>query len=243
MTTFDPLKVIQEYFMIQIAATESLKEAFYHLRYEIFCQEFGFESESACNHQLETDVFDANAIHALLFHKISKKLVGGIRVILPSHSNALVALPFEAFTDDCFLPQQTHIQHYGEASRLAVHPEFRRRRLDGKHASGINSQIAIVSEREFPVVGLSMMLMGVQLANLLQLESLYAMMEPKLSGVMHGYGIHFHQIGQLANYHGERAPYALNPHETLTTIHPSLSQLLTFIGEELGKNMPAKRIA
>lgn len=243
MANLDPLKILREYFYIQVATTDELKKELYHFRYQIFCKEFGFEAESACPNQLEIDAYDTTALHAMLYHKLSNRLVGGLRILFPNCKEAPQSLPFEAFADDEQLPEKSNIVHFGEASRLAVHQDFRRRRFDGQHVTGINTKIALVTEREFPVVGLSMMIMGVALGNILQFEKLYAMMEPKLNQVMQGYGINFQQIGQLANYHGERAPFALEPSESLDTIHPNLAPLLRYVIDELDANLSDQRIA
>lgn len=243
MANFDPLKILREYFYIQVATSDEQKRELYHFRYQIFCKEFGFEAESACPNQLETDAYDPTALHVMLYHKLSNTLVGGLRILSPNCKEAPQSLPFEAFADNSLLPEQYNIVNFGEASRLAVHQDFRRRRFDGQHVTGINTKIAMVTEREFPVVGLSMILMGVALGNILQFEKLYAMMEPKLNKVMQGYGINFQQIGQLANYHGERAPFALEPSEVLDTIHPNLQSLLRYMIDELDVYLSDKRIA
>jgi len=248
MTHFNPLKNLTDNFTLKIADTDDLKIQEYHFRYHIFCQEFHFESTETCPNQLEQDIYDEQAVHLQIYQNNTSALVGSIRLALPSkQSKNQLILPFEQFAENAFLPEQNaNIRTYAEASRLAVHPDYRRRRYDGQHASGINTDIVFANyypERYFPVVAISMMLGSVTLANIIELDRLYAMMEPKLNHVLAGYGIHFKQIGHIANYHGERAPFIMDPKEIMNTIRPDLAEMLQYIRDELSTALPQKKIA
>ena len=123
---------------------------------------------------------------------------------------------------------------------LAVHPDYRRRRYDGQHTSGINTDVAFAQyypDRYFPLVAISMMLGSVALANILELDRLYAMMEPKLNLVLAGYGICFNQIGHITNYHGERAPFGMDPKQINKTVRPDLAELLQYLHENLNNTL------
>jgi len=247
MTHYNPLQNLMDNFTLRIADTEDLKIQEYHFRYHIFCQEFHFEREENCPNQLEQDIYDEQAIHLQIYQNNTSSLVGSIRLALPSkQNNSQPMLPFERFSESAFLPENNNIKLFAEASRLAVHPDYRRRRYDGDHASGINTDIVFANyypERYFPVVAVSMMLGSICLANIIKLERLFAMMEPKLNHVLANYGIYFKQIGYVTNYHGERAPFVMIPEEISNTIRPDLAEMLHYIHSELSTEILQKKIA
>jgi N-acyl amino acid synthase of PEP-CTERM/exosortase system len=234
MTEFNPLDTLTKHFTLKIADNDELKMQEYHFRYHIFCKEFHFESEAHCHNQLEKDIYDEGSTHLQIYQNSTSALVGSIRLV---QADELI-LPFEKYAEENFLPaQDPAIQIYAEASRLAVHPDYRRRRYDGQHVSGINTDETFAKyypARYFPLVAISMMLGSVALANILKIDRLYAMMEPKLNHVLAGYGIYFDQIGHVANYHGERAPFGMDPKQIDQTVRPDLAELLQYLYGNLG---------
>lgn len=252
MLAINPLKVLREYFNIEIVTADALKEKLYRFRYQVFCQEYQFEKEEDCPNQQERDIYDESAIHCIISHRASNEIVGCIRLILPdSEQNTKASkliLPFESYIDSEFSPENHKpLFRYGEISRLAVHKNFRRRKQDGQNISGVNMDLLVehglIPDRNYPIVSIAMMLSGAALGRIHQLEYLYAMMEPKLSYVLSHYGIYFSQVGKLTNYHGERAPYRVETYSIWDTIRPELHPTLDFLYDSLGEYTAQKRIA
>lgn len=253
MLAINPLKVLRQYFNIEIATSEALKDRLYHFRYQVFCQEYRFEREEDCANQQERDIYDDSAIHCIISHRASNEIVGCIRLILPTalqnmKESTSLLLPFEKYTDADFLPENTKpLLRYGEISRLAVHKNFRRRQHDGQNAAGANMELLVerglIPDRNYPIVSIAMMLSGAALGRIHQVDYLYAMMEPKLSYVLSHYGIYFSQVGKLTNYHGERAPYRVETYSIWDSIRPELKPTLDFLHDSLGEYAAQKRIA
>src|ERR1043165_7041228 len=73
-----------------------LKQAL-SLRYQVYCLERNFEDAAQYPDRLETDDFDAQSVHGVLFYRPWDKAVGTIRLILPQ--DGLTPLPFHAILD------------------------------------------------------------------------------------------------------------------------------------------------
>lgn len=240
----NPVNQLNRYFDVELAKSDIMKERGYHFRYEIFCKEFHFEEESDCPNQKECDYFDKDAEQCFLLSKQNHEILGTIRLI----RSIARPCPFEAFLD----PKRFDMRLlkslcYGEASRLAVHPNFRRRQFDGQNVTGTNTELlnkyGYIPDRNCPLVALSMMLSGVIMAKLKDLDVLFAMMEPKLNTVLAHYGIHFEQVGDLTDYHGPRAAFVLDPIAVWDTLNPDLKPLLHYLFDCLTQQPSNRQIA
>jgi N-acyl amino acid synthase of PEP-CTERM/exosortase system len=257
------------YFSLKIANDITTLEKIYKLRYQVFCEEFKFEDENKFTNNLETDIYDNNSIHALLEHKQSGLSAGCVRVILPvsinTHNHPQIKLPFEHHCFDKFKPENLDSPNikYGEASRLAVSKDFRRRFQDAKNYSGIkepsikefksNPDTAgssrngahYIKDRQFPFVSIAMILTGAVISKLAELEYTYIMVEPKLAKAMSNYGIFFQQVGNIVDYHGQRAAFRIRVADIWETINPVLVGLLIYIESilDVGESLGAVRVS
>lgn len=230
------VEMFKDYFTIRMAQSyEDLKRIF-ELRYRVFCEEFQFEEQSQCPNHQEADEFDNFSIEAYLIHALTKETSGCIRLILPNHKSP--PLPFEAFSDPQYLPDSR--VSFGEVSRLTVAKNFRRRQWDGHLPSGLTEKVSELGHvgRSFPLPAISMMFTGAALSRLLLLDYAFAMMEPKLAFAMSSYGIRFTQVGEITQYHGQRAPYRIDPLEIWQTVNPDLKPLLNFIYFKISQQIP-----
>ena len=66
----------------EIAVNDSQRIEAHRLRYEIYCEDRGYENSAAFSDGLEKDEFDANSIHGLVRHKHSNQVAGVVRLIL-----------------------------------------------------------------------------------------------------------------------------------------------------------------
>lgn len=227
MNEYDLIDIFHQYFEVKIAYQANELESIFRLRYDVFCEEFKFEEEVDCPNQLEMDSYDLQSIEAYLLHQDDKKVSGCVRLILPKDKGPI--LPFAHYTQQEFQPEEC--LKFAEVSRLTVAKDFRRRKWDGHIPAGVSSQVSQLGKigRNFPLPAISMMFCGASLARIHLMDYAYAMMEPRLAYAMSHYGIHFEQVGELVDYHGERAAYRVNPLEIWQTIKPELKPLLNFI--------------
>ena len=65
------------------ARTPALKEEVYKLRFQVYCNETGFEDPAACPDGLEKDEFDEQSIHYLIRHRTTDRYAATTRLILP----------------------------------------------------------------------------------------------------------------------------------------------------------------
>lgn len=126
----------KQYFNVSYATTKEQCMHAYHIRYQVYCKEFKYEREEDCSDQLEQDEYDDQSFHCLLIHKPSKTAVGCVRLIRPSPKGQISLLPFEHCCQGAVDKQKMDISRlerssFGEISRLAVLPAFRRRKSDG----------------------------------------------------------------------------------------------------------------
>src|SRR4051794_23392267 len=61
--------IYDSYFEITLAETDEQRQAAFRLRYEVYCVEHPYEDPQRNPSGMETDQFDAAALHAVLTHR------------------------------------------------------------------------------------------------------------------------------------------------------------------------------
>lgn len=209
-----------EHFRLVQALDPSQKEAAFHIRYQVYCKEFGFKSEQECPGQIEQDNYDTHSRQCLLIHKSTGLPAGCVRLVMARRDHPEVLLPFEVVTSeelfrDVADPDQYDRLKSGEISRLIVPAMFRRRDDDdpspvsfaGMEKSRLGNRI------NFPLVPVGLFVAAIALGRINGLERLYAMMEPRLSGILARFGFEFVQIGKEIDYRGFRGPFMIDLNE------------------------------
>ena len=210
-------KNFDKYFDIRLANTEALKKIVYKIRYDVYCAELGWEEN--CPVDVEKDIYDEYSVYCLLEHKRTKKFAGCIRLITASKTNLL---PFEvnckaAIDTGIIDPSKLNRFEIGEISRLAVSADYRKRKNDKIYSfSNENEEQVQISEhmqeeewRYFPSIAIGLYLSSLAYADLLRLEYVFVMMEPKLSRHLRRCGIVFEKGGKQIDYHGLRGLFYL----------------------------------
>ncbi len=196
-----------EYFETKIADTRALVEIAHGLRYQVYCLERKFENPAEHADCLETDAFDAHAIHGLLLHRPTKQAIGTVRMIMPQ-SGVKDSLPImHLLKDDGIeLASRAVLERTVEISRFAISKEYRRRKTDQNEEGMSESQLRRETMREGNLACLS--LIQFLLSQSTKHGVLYwaAVMEPKLLRMLATMGIHFTSIGSLVMHHGLRQP-------------------------------------
>ncbi|WP_440906460.1 acyl-homoserine-lactone synthase (plasmid) [Catenovulum sp. SX2] len=103
-----------QFFKIRFANTNDMPQIF-KLRYQIYCEELGYFPNLA-KKRLETDEYDSDAIHCVIEHKLTGKIVGCMRVV----KSNLSRLPLSTY-----LPHVKLKERDIEISRVAVDPQYR----------------------------------------------------------------------------------------------------------------------
>jgi N-acyl amino acid synthase of PEP-CTERM/exosortase system len=70
------IAVYGKYFSVVLADTPMLMEEVYRLRYQVYCNEQGFERPDDHASGLETDGYDHHSVHAALIHRDTGQVCG-----------------------------------------------------------------------------------------------------------------------------------------------------------------------
>ena len=124
--------MFDEHFEVFLADTVEGKKEHYKLRYQVYCEEMGYEEKNIFADQQEKDFWDRKAVHFLIRHKETKQWVGAMRMVFKQGNK----LPFQEF---CSLPssEDKNITEI-EISRLCLVKEIRKRKTDQEPPLGLN---------------------------------------------------------------------------------------------------------
>lgn len=119
-------------FKIIEADTNELREQAFRLRYGVYYADQRFENQAEDPANIEKDAFDDRAIHHLMVHVPSNKVIGTVRVLLPKTSNPLESFEVQQNCTHPLLENEDRTQHLCEISRLCMAASFRKRPGDGR---------------------------------------------------------------------------------------------------------------
>jgi len=186
------------------------------LRYQVYVNEWGFESPVDHPEGLEYDDFDDHSVHIYACGDDGSQVIGTVRMIL----NSPLGFPIERHFDIQCLPPGIDRDAVAEISRLAVSKEFRRRAIDRKIFGAERfapNQIPsfMLNGRDFRRHCEHALVRGLYIAlyrdsKAREITHWYAVMAKGLYTILKRWGIAFVQIGQERDYHGLRAPYLVN---------------------------------
>jgi len=148
----------------------------------------------------------------------------------------------------------------GEISRLAVQAKYRRRSgelgspngMDAPTPSRVELQRPMITDtahaistlpnitwtpesqrRLFPHIAPILYFTGAAMALREGLSMAFVMMEPRLARHLRRYGILFHQVGDIVEYHGRRGPFRIDREDLFDHLSPRMHELLAVIEEDL----------
>jgi N-acyl amino acid synthase of PEP-CTERM/exosortase system len=229
----------QRYFSVKFAVTPKQKQQVYHIRYRVYCDEFGYEPADRFPDEMERDSYDEHALHCLIVHR-SGMPAGCVRLVPAHGDSSKFPLPFEQFCGESL--DQGFIDSLGlernsvcEISRLAVDGAFRRRsgealtRFGEVDAMDCSRQ----EQRTFSLIAVAGFLAATALTELTGRTSVFAMMEPFLPRLLKRSGILFQRAGRDINYHGIRAPYFITTQSALDNMRSDLKELYDAILKQI----------
>jgi N-acyl amino acid synthase of PEP-CTERM/exosortase system len=216
----------QDYFDMVPATTDSLMEAVYRLRYQVFCRETGFEKAEQFPDGLERDEYDAHSEHYLIRHRKTGVYAATTRLILPDPDDADRLFPVERHCrlDRSDLLDKIPRNRLAEVSRFCVSGYFKRRPGEPGTLAGIGPQRRyhyLVSEderRTWPHLTLALIACLHKINVRHGTTHWYALIEPSLFRLLGFLGINFTSIGPLTDYHGKRQPCIIQVPEYLDRV-------------------------
>ncbi len=228
--------LFHRYFRVVAATTDALRDEVFRIRYDVYCDELGWEGTDIHPDGRERDEYDDHALHCLLLHKPSNTYAGCVRLVHVPDAEPQRVLHFETacqghLYDDVYRPIASDRLAIGEISRLAVRSRFRRRENE-KHAP--EGQVPDARDNADPRRKAPPIAMGLYLAAAcsgLQAgkQGVFALMEPRLARRLRGYGIRFRQVGEGIEHKGIRAPFYIGREDLYGGLVPRVRGFLDVV--------------
>ena len=245
MNLVDPY---HEFFKMVIADSDDLKKQAFQLRYNVYCEELGWEDAAKFPDHLETDEFDNWSDHCLLYHKGSQDYAGTVRLVKTDAAHPERGIPLMQhydgeFWDTPFHPNNLPLGSYGEISRLALLSTFRKRAGERQTPDGQGKELFQWNHserRKFPHVALGLYLSAATAGLAHGMNGVYAMMEPRLVRHLRFAGITFEQVGEPVQFRGTRAPFYISKQSLKKNLVKPLRGLLYAIADDLQVDLKRK---
>ncbi|MCK4842100.1 MAG: PEP-CTERM/exosortase system-associated acyltransferase [Methylococcales bacterium] len=229
----DILDNFNQYFEMIPALSDELKEEVYKLRFQVYCNETGFEDPALCPKNMEHDEYDDNSIHYLIKHRTSKSYAATTRLIMPDDDNIDKLLPIEQHTciEDYEILKGIPRENIAEVSRFCVSNKFKRRI---NFLTGIGTEepkeVSLKEKITFPHITLALIACLIKASDEQHITYWFAIMEPALLRFLSIVGIRFTDIGPVIEYHGKRKPCVIKISDLLDGVlqkNESLWNMLT----------------
>jgi len=220
------------YFDIALATTEAQKRATYHIRYRVYCEEFGYEPRERFPDQAETDEYDDHSLACLITHRASGLPAGCVRLVPALEHEPLPLEKYCRQSLDREFIEALNLQRSSlcEISRLAVDGAFRRRSgEDASRFGEVNTFCSPQERRTFPMIAVAAFLASTALTEVSGRTKVLAMMEPFLPRLLQRSGIVFQRAGRDMEYHGLRAPFFITTQDALEHMKPELKEFYDLI--------------
>ncbi len=209
--------MFDEHFEAVLADTEEARSIHYRIRYQVFCEETGYEDRKSFPDRLEKDAYDKNAVHFIVRHRATGKWIAAMRLVL----GCFGTLPAERVCKDLDTRLISQLNHdaVAEISRLCMVEEFRRRRhegffpyevIDGR--TGARS-LPNKERRKEPEILLGLLRALYSWSSRNGIEHCFFLIAPSLARVIRRLNINLQEIGSPCEHRGMRIPYVADIEE------------------------------
>ncbi len=234
-----------QYFEIILANTKALKETSYHLRYQVYSEEFGWLQQDS--NKMEVDEFDHYSVPLLLKHRRTNQYAGTLRLVIPPPHAPESNLPFEiAYSKYLWKhvvdPSKLERGSFGEISRLAIPKNFRRRKGEEKAPEGNieNNPLTNFDEDEkrfFPFIGIGLYLgLTATIAACNQPQS-FGVFETQLAARFNLLGFSCIQCSDEIEHYGKRALYYFRNEDLSFKNNPQIHELYETIEKSINRQL------
>lgn len=213
--------MFDDHFEVFLADTRKSKEINYSIRYQVYCEEMGFENKDDFPLKLEFDEYDNCATHFIVRHKYTGAWVGAMRLIFKNNQ----LLPLEKICSLDELIDNSDSYQSVELSRLCLVKEIRRRVIDIDPPHGItndSNQVADTDKVKF-FYNHHRMSRGI-IWGLLRaatkygyhnnIQNCFFLTTNALARIIRKGGLTMLNIGAPCYHNGERYPFKMNVVET-----------------------------
>ncbi len=225
------------YFEVMPATTPALREAAFNVRHRVYCEDLGWEPVRA--DRMETDEWDANALHLVLRSRELNEFVGCVRLLRVPPQAPETLLPFEQACQET-LDHRTlellDIPRMGmaEVSRLAVDGRYRRRAHERNRPAAISDDdYGKFTRPRFPYIPVGLYLALLEAARLHGIDTLFMLTEPWLAAHFRKLGVRLEPVGGPIEHRGERVPSMMSVSLTIRQLHMFVKPLFRGIAEDV----------
>jgi len=219
--------MFSDHFEVFLADTEESKEIHYSIRYQVYCEEMGFEDKEKFPLQMEFDEDDDRSIHFIVRNKMTDQWVGTMRLI--NKQNGLLPIEQNSSIDEKI--NTNDLSGAVEMSRLCLIKDVRRegKDLDPPHGI-IESDLTKKTDKliEMPSQNkLNRLIMwgifhaAAEYCNTNKMQYCYFMTTKILGKVLLRGGLNLKPIGEGSEHKGERFPFKL---DAIATYHSDIWQ-------------------
>lgn len=203
-------------FEVFLADTPESKQIQYNLRYQVYCDEMGFENKDMFPDQLEFDDWDDGAVHFIVRHRYTGHWLGALRLVRQNK----FAFPFEdKCTPDNRITTKQYL-HSVEISRLCVIKEARRF-APKKYApyglvdeevgeEGRNVRYLYSHKNQSRSIMWGLYRAAVVYSAHNDIKHWYILVTPSLAYAVKKEGFQMQQVGSPCEHRGQRIPYLLD---------------------------------
>lgn len=231
-------KGFRKYFDVEPAVTPQLQTRAYEIRHRVYCEELAFEPVRP--DRCERDQYDTRADHILIRSVKADRFVACARVVRVDPADPSSQLPMErscakAIDRTIIDPERLDRNRIGEVSRLAIVPEFRRRRGEQHTAVAVSeSDFGSADLPRFPYIQVALYYGAIALAKRLGLDMVFILTEPRLAKHFNKIGFRVHPIGTPIEHRGQRIPSLVTVAETEENLPRSIRPLYQLLCDEIG---------
>ena len=219
-----------KYFRALPALDDELRQTVFRIRHAVYCDELGYEPPRADG--METDAFDARAVHCLLKSVRNDDFVGCVRIILTDAADPQSPLPFEQLCGDALNRTVVDLARVerskiAEVSRLAVVSRYRRRKGELKVPLGIDeSDFGTPDRPRCPYIAAGLYLVMIAQARHHGIVTLFMLTERRL-------GVSLRTIGKPIEHRGIRYPSMMSVQEVIDGLSFFVRPLFAVIASEM----------
>src|SRR5256885_5929553 len=186
------------------------------IRYQVYCVENPLETTLDNPEGVETDEFDAHAVHSLLIARETGAALGTVRLILPRPSAADQSFAVQRLLDTASLKVllSLPVGSLAEVSRFSISRHFRRLMTYSPESDADTVSLG----NSGPLLRLGLIQGLVRMSMQRDVTHWCALMEPTLLRMLAAMAIRFRPIGPMVQFRGWRQPCYIDVYDMLEAV-------------------------
>jgi len=229
--------MFDEHFEAVLADSEEGRRIHFRLRYQVYCEETGFEDPAIYPDGMERDEWDPYSVHFLVRLRRTGEWIAAMRVVLPEAPDFPVERQCELRQREVrALPREAT----AEVSRLCMVSHFRRRGPEQDHPyelgdlpiRGLAGFMRGRERRREPEILLGLLRAARAYSREHRIHHWYLLVTPPLTRILRRVGIHLERVGPLCLHRGKRYPFLADLHREEARLGDSSCRITQMLDRE-----------